>query len=71
MESHNRNEIEMVNTTFLIEIFKYIFKYEKHSFQGRMTWVEEHRIRNFRSGLELMKLINSVLNNDCHEKDKD
>lgn len=34
---------------------------ENHSWQGTITWVEENRSKNFRSVLELMKLMDSAL----------
>lgn len=33
---------------------------QNSSWQGRITWVEKDRTANFRSALELLKLIDSV-----------
>ncbi|MDD3369763.1 MAG: hypothetical protein PHP50_12935 [Lachnospiraceae bacterium] len=34
---------------------------ENHSWQGTLTWVEGKKQENFRSALELLKLIDSAL----------
>ena len=44
-------------TTFLVEILSC----ENHSWQGRLTWVEKQKIENFRSALELIKLMDSAV----------
>ncbi len=44
--------------TFIVKIVN-----RQHStWQGSVTWVEEGRTQNFRSALELMKMIDGVLN---------
>ena len=56
--------------TFIVKIL-----YRQHStWQGTVTWVDEQREQNFRSALELLKLIDGALDeNDekeggSHEK---
>lgn len=56
MSEKNSNK----NTSFLIEVKSL----ENSSWQGRVTWVEEKKSKNFRSALELIKLMDSVLYND-------
>lgn len=44
--------------TFLIRV-----QYRQHaSWQGEVTWVDQQRTENFRSALELIKLLDSALN---------
>lgn len=45
------------NASFLVEVKSQ----ENNSWQGRVTWVEEKESKNFRSALELIKLMDSVL----------
>lgn len=50
--------------TFIVEIKSK----ENHSWQGKLTWVDQKESKNFRSALELIKIIDSAIpNND--EKD--
>lgn len=51
---------EHQNVSFLVEIKSQ----ENNSWQGRLTWVEEKKTKNFRSALELIKLMDSVLLDD-------
>lgn len=52
-----KNGAEMRQSTFVIKILN-----KQHStWQGSITWVEEQRIENFRSALELLKLIDGAL----------
>ena len=39
-------------------------KNENHTWQGTVTWVEGHREENFRSALELIKLMDSVISEE-------
>lgn len=57
MKSKGKNKIEIGKATFLIEVLAQ----ENHSFQGRITWIEEKRSISFRSALELMKLMDSAI----------
>lgn len=49
--------------TFLVEIKSC----KNQSWQGRLTWIEENKTSNFRSALELMKIMDSAVND--HEED--
>ena len=40
---------------------------ENHSWQGTITWVEGQKKENFRSALELIRLMDSILNEDAEE----
>ena len=52
-----KNGTGMRQSTFVIKILN-----KQHStWQGSITWVEEQRIENFRSALELLKLIDGAL----------
>lgn len=48
------------NASFVVDIKSQ----ENHTWQGRLTWVEEQESQNFRSALELINLMNSVLLNE-------
>lgn len=48
--------------TFIVEVKSQ----ENHSWQGKVTWVDEKKSKNFRSALELMKIVDSALPDD-HE----
>ena len=45
------------NQSFVIEVKSQ----ENHTWQGTITWVEGKKKENFRSALELMRLIDSTL----------
>lgn len=47
----------MNTETFIVKILNR----QNSTWQGTVTWVEEHRTQNFRSALELIKLIDGVL----------
>ena len=50
--------------TFVIKILN-----KQHStWQGSVTWVEEQRTQNFRSALELLKMIDGVLDENIEIK---
>ena len=52
-----RNNIDKPQGTFIIKILN-----KQHStWQGSVTWVEEQKTQNFRSALELLKLIDGAL----------
>ena len=38
-----------------------ILNQQNSTWQGTITWVEEQRVQNFRSALELLKLIDGAL----------
>lgn len=40
---------------------------ENQSWQGTITWVEGKKMEHFRSALELIRLIDSTLNNESEE----
>lgn len=46
--------------TFLVEIKSC----KNQSWQGRLTWIEKNQSANFRSALELMKIMDSAVSND-------
>ena len=51
------NGAERPQGTFVIKILN-----KQHStWQGSVTWVEEQRTQNFRSALELLKMIDGAL----------
>lgn len=37
---------------------------QNFTWQGTVTWVEKQKVQNFRSALELLKLIDGVLDED-------
>lgn len=41
---------------------------EHHSWQGTITWVEGKSKENFRSALECIRLMDSILNDDSGDK---
>ena len=47
----------MKTETFIVKIMNR----QNSTWQGTITWVDEHRTQNFRSALELIKLIDDVL----------
>lgn len=52
--------------TFIVKIMN-----RKHStWQGNVTWVEEEKAQNFRSALELLKMIDEALDQDLENKTK-
>lgn len=52
------------NPTFIIEI-----KSTQHeSWQGVITWVDESKTKSFRSALELMRMLDSAIQNEDKEK---
>lgn len=56
--------------TFVVKIMSQ----QNATWQGSVTWTEEQKVQNFRSALELMKLISGALEEDSeaeggsHEK---
>lgn len=48
---------ERSNGTFLVKILNK----QNSTWQGSITWMEEQKTQNFRSALELIKLIDEVL----------
>lgn len=48
------------NQSFVIEIKSQ----ENHSWQGTITWVEGKKKENFRSALEMIRLIDSTLSDE-------
>lgn len=56
--------------TFIVKILNK----QNSTWQGSVTWVEEQRTQNFRSALELLKMIDGALEDeseygeDSHEK---
>lgn len=55
--------MERKNETFIIDI-----KAQQYgSWQGSISWINENRKENFRSILEMIKLLDSAINYD-HEK---
>ena len=56
--------LEKRKSTFVIKILN-----KQHStWQGSVTWVEEQRTQNFRSALELLKLIDGALDENVDIK---
>ena len=54
------NGAERPQGTFVIKILN-----KQHStWQGSVTWVEEQKTQNFRSALELLKLIDGALDEE-------
>lgn len=49
---------------FIVEVISQ----ENHTWQGCITWVEGKRKENFRSALEMLRLIDSTLEEDKEEK---
>ncbi len=51
------------NQSFVVEIKSQ----ENHSWQGTITWVEGKKKENFRSALELIRLMDSTLSNGSEQ----
>lgn len=51
---------ERNNGTFLVKILNK----QNSTWQGSITWMEEQKTQNFRSALELIKLIDGVLDGE-------
>ena len=51
---------ERNNGTFLVKILSQ----QNSTWQGSITWMEEKKTQNFRSALELIKLIDGVLDGE-------
>ena len=62
-----RNNTDKPQGTFIIKILN-----KQHStWQGSVTWVEEQKTQNFRSALELLKLIDGAFKIVDQYADKD
>lgn len=48
---------DMKKGTFIVKILDK----QNSTWQGTVTWVEENKVQNFRSALELLKLIDGAL----------
>lgn len=48
------------NQSFVVEIKSH----ENHTWQGTITWVEAQKKENFRSALEMMRLMDSAIGDD-------
>ncbi|WP_416326578.1 hypothetical protein [[Eubacterium] hominis] len=46
--------------TFIVEIKSQV----NHSWQGKLTWVDQKETKHFRSALEMIKMIDSVVSDD-------
>ena len=58
----NREERKMNQSqSFVLEVKSQ----ENHSWQGTITWVEGQKKENFRSALELIRLMDSILNEEA------
>lgn len=55
---------QMKSQTFIIEIKSR----ENSSWQGCITWTDTNKVECFRSALEMIKLIDSTLDNDKSER---
>lgn len=51
--------------TFIVKILNN----QNSTWQGTVTWVEQHRTQNFRSALELLKLIDGAVEECCDEEE--
>lgn len=41
--------------------------YQEHAtWQGTVTWVDENKTQNFRSAMELLRLIDSTIDSETH-----
>lgn len=49
-----------ISQSFVVEVKSQ----ENHSWQGTITWVEGKKKEHFRSALELIRLMDSTLNNE-------
>lgn len=56
---------KMENQNFVVTVRSQ----ENHTWQGTVSWVEGKRQENFRSVLELLKLIDSAMTTDAEEND--
>ena len=61
------NDVPNINKTqsFVLEVKSQ----ENHSWQGTITWVEGKKKENFRSALELIRLIDSILKSESEEQE--
>lgn len=55
--SFSSNEGNCSNQSFVVEVKSC----ENHTWQGTITWVEGQKKENFRSALELIRLMDSAL----------
>ena len=46
--------------TFIVNIIDN----QNSTWQGKVTWVEKNKVQHFRSALELLKMIDSVVNQE-------
>ena len=53
-----RNKFEKDKGTFIIKILNQ----SNYTWQGTVTWVEKTKTQNFRSALELIKIIDGAIN---------
>ena len=51
--------------TFIVKILNK----QNSTWQGSVTWVEEQKTQNFRSALELIKMIDGVLDGDVESEE--
>lgn len=56
----SNNEDRTIGNSFVIEVKSQ----ENHTWQGTITWVEGKKKENFRSALEMMRLMDSTLGSD-------
>ena len=61
-----RNGCKREKGTFIVKILSR----QNSTWQGTVTWVEEQKVENFRSALELLKLIDGTLDGDIAEEEK-
>lgn len=54
------------NNSFLVTILGH----QNNSWQGIITWVEKNEKQEFRSAIELINLISSVVDNEAEEETK-
>ena len=52
-----KSDIEKNTGTFVVKILDR----QNATWQGSVTWLEEHKVQYFRSALELMKMIDGAL----------
>lgn len=55
-----RSGLERNKGTFIIKIINK----QNSTWQGSITWVEKQKTQNFRSALEMLKMIDEVLDGD-------
>lgn len=58
-----KEPLSNVNQSFVVEIKSQ----ENHTWQGTITWVEGKKKENFRSALELIRLMDSALTSEDDE----